>query len=167
MIRSSALQRAWKEVGWERSKGFLKRVLLGIISAGTANGKVANWKRKKDEKVLEASWKLQAANKVGGDKVLGLSWCPLAPSLAVITDSELVILEEDNIIVRMRNKVIFKSQHNIPNCSIARYQQSRRLPRPSFSWMWPIPSVKSSSWQSVLKASIWAISNLSFGVGKW
>ena len=93
------------------------RALLGIISAGTANGKVANWKRKKDEKVLEASWKLQAANKVGGGKVLGLSWCPLAPSLAVITDSELVILEEDNIIVRMRNKVIFKSQHSIPNCS--------------------------------------------------
>ncbi|KJH43570.1 tetratricopeptide repeat protein [Dictyocaulus viviparus] len=45
---------------------FILFAFKGIISAGTINGKVANWKRRIDESSVEKTWRLQNANQIGG-----------------------------------------------------------------------------------------------------
>ncbi|VDL79072.1 unnamed protein product, partial [Nippostrongylus brasiliensis] len=68
------------------------------ISAGTKNGKVANWKRRAGETTVENTWRLQAGNQLPG-KVTSLEWSPMYSALAVNSDGELTILQEENNII--------------------------------------------------------------------
>ncbi|VDM69595.1 unnamed protein product [Strongylus vulgaris] len=78
----------------------------GMISAGTLNGKVANWKHRAGESTVENSWRLQTGNQVG-EKVLWLEWCQMYSALAVNTGAELTILQEENNIICLRSKVLW------------------------------------------------------------
>ncbi|CAD6192417.1 unnamed protein product [Caenorhabditis auriculariae] len=100
-------------VSLETSKGFDQNDIIqcvtvnakkGIISGGTMDGKVANWKRRKGDTKIDSMWKLQTSNIVGKD-IVQIRWSPIVDSVAVVTSEELVILEDDNFIVRMRNKI--------------------------------------------------------------
>uniref|UniRef100_A0A1I7W7G8 WD_REPEATS_REGION domain-containing protein n=1 Tax=Heterorhabditis bacteriophora TaxID=37862 RepID=A0A1I7W7G8_HETBA len=77
----------------------------GIISAGTADGKIANWKRRHGEATLEDTWRLQSGNQVGA-KILALAWSPIFSAMAVNTGSEMTILQEDNTIICFKNKIL-------------------------------------------------------------
>ncbi|EPB78587.1 hypothetical protein ANCCEY_02327 [Ancylostoma ceylanicum] len=76
----------------------------GMISAGTLKGKVANWKHRSGESTVENSWRLQNGNQVG-EKITSIEWCPMYSALAVNTGAELTILQEENNIVCLRNKI--------------------------------------------------------------
>ncbi|PIO76520.1 hypothetical protein TELCIR_01392 [Teladorsagia circumcincta] len=75
----------------------------GMISAGTMKGKVANWKRRPGESSVENTWRLQTGNQLAG-KITSIEWCPMYSALAVNTDDELTILQEENSIICLRNK---------------------------------------------------------------
>lgn len=75
-----------------------------IISAGTTKGKVANWKRRVGELSMENTWRLQNGNQVGGE-ITSLEWSPIYSALAVYSDNQLTILQDENIIACLRNKV--------------------------------------------------------------
>ncbi|KAK6014197.1 tetratricopeptide repeat protein [Ostertagia ostertagi] len=76
----------------------------GMISAGTTKGKVANWKRRPGESSVENTWRLQTGNQLAG-KITSIEWCPMYSALAVNTDDELTILQEENSIICLRNKI--------------------------------------------------------------
>ncbi|RCN27468.1 hypothetical protein ANCCAN_26797 [Ancylostoma caninum] len=76
----------------------------GMISAGTLKGKVANWKHRSGESTVENSWRLQNGNQVG-EKITSIEWCPMYSALAVNTGAELTILQEENNIVCLRNRI--------------------------------------------------------------
>uniref|UniRef100_A0A0K0CWH2 WD_REPEATS_REGION domain-containing protein n=1 Tax=Angiostrongylus cantonensis TaxID=6313 RepID=A0A0K0CWH2_ANGCA len=69
----------------------------GMISAGTTKGKVANWKRRVGELSMENTWRLQNSNQVGG-QITSLEWSPIYSALAVYSDHQLTILQDENII---------------------------------------------------------------------
>ncbi|VDO26401.1 unnamed protein product [Haemonchus placei] len=76
----------------------------GMISAGTMKGKVANWKRRPGESSVENTWRLQPSNQLPG-KITSIEWCPMYSALAVNTGDELTILQEENNIICLRNKI--------------------------------------------------------------
>ncbi|CAB3396663.1 unnamed protein product [Caenorhabditis bovis] len=76
----------------------------GAISGGTTEGNVAHWRRRKPHASLENAWKLQASSAIG-NKIYYICWSPVTSSVALVTDKELVILEDDNFIVEMKGKV--------------------------------------------------------------
>ncbi|VDM52826.1 unnamed protein product [Angiostrongylus costaricensis] len=70
----------------------------GMISVGTTKGKVANWKRRVGELSMENAWRLQNGNQIGG-QVASLEWSPVYSALAVYSDNQLTILQDENTIV--------------------------------------------------------------------
>ncbi|CAI4224269.1 unnamed protein product [Auanema sp. JU1783] len=76
----------------------------GVISAGTLEGKVANWRKRPHEKSIENTWKLQNSHEMSS-QIKSLRWSPLNGSLAVNTGANITILNDEQHIISFHNKV--------------------------------------------------------------
>ncbi|CAI2353945.1 unnamed protein product [Caenorhabditis sp. 36 PRJEB53466] len=76
----------------------------GVITAATSLNNVAEWKRKRTDTPAETAWKLSPSTHLESPISL-IRWSPVVSTAALITEESLVLLGENNVIVKMRGKL--------------------------------------------------------------